>query len=153
MRDLRIALEQIEKFLRRMLGAVADHQRQRREALRHVGFQHGAVGGDQRDAAVLLPQREGLALLDLDAQPAGIKLEHRGLRDPRIGQQPDARLPGIEEQQRGASGDAGEAQDVLAADFMLAGERDLGNAEADAVGGAVADVLDLRVDRRRRGRL
>ncbi len=82
-------------------------------------------------------------------QPAGIKLEHRGLRDPRIGQQPEARLRGIEKQQRGAAGHSGKAQDVLAADFMLAGERDLGNAEAGAVGSSIADVLHLRGDRRR----
>src|SRR5450631_2549757 len=67
LRDRRIALEQTEKILRRMLGAIADHPRQRGEALRHVAFQHGAVGGDQCKAAVLLPQRERLALLDLDA--------------------------------------------------------------------------------------
>ena len=36
----------------------------------------------------------------------------------------------------------------LAADFMFAGERDLGNAEAGAVGGGIADVLHLRGDRR-----
>ena len=46
LRDRRIALEQVEKILRRMFGAIADHPRQRGEALRHVGFQHGAVGCD-----------------------------------------------------------------------------------------------------------
>ena len=146
LRDRRIALEQREEILRLMLGAVADHQRQRGETLRHEGFQHGAVGGDQINAAVLLPEREGLALLDLDAQPVGIKLEHGGVRDPRIGHQADARLSGVEEQQRRAAGDAGKTEDVVAADFMFAGERDFGNAEADAVGRGVADVLDLRGD-------
>ena len=91
-----------------MLGALADHQRQRGKALRHVRLEHGAVGGDQRDAAVLLPEREGLALLDVDVQAAGIKLEHGRVGDPRIGHQPRARLRGVEKQQRGAAGDAGE---------------------------------------------
>src|SRR6185437_12406880 len=84
LRDRRIALEQPEEILRLMLGAATDHQRQRGETLRHEGFQHGAVGGDQINAAFLLPERESLAFLDLDAQPVGIKLEYGGVRDPRI---------------------------------------------------------------------
>ena len=146
--DRRIALEQVDNVLRRVFCAATDYDRQRHEALRHIGFQHGAVGGDHIDAAVLLPEREGPALLDLDAQAVGIKLEHRGLRDPRVAQQPMAGLRGIEEQQRGAAGHAGKAEDVFAADFTLAGERDLGNAEAHTVGGRIADVLNLGGDHR-----
>ena len=42
------ASSKARKSFAAMLGAIADHQRQRGKALRHVGFQHRAVGGDQR---------------------------------------------------------------------------------------------------------
>ncbi len=50
-----------------VLRAPPDQQRQHGKARRHEIFEHGAVGGDQRDHAVFLPEREGLALDDADA--------------------------------------------------------------------------------------
>ena len=76
-----------------------------------------------------------------DAQASGIKLEHGGVGDPRIGQEPRAGAAGVEEQQRGTAGDPGKAENVLAAYLLFAGKRDLGDAEACAVRRAVADVL------------
>ena len=89
------------------LGAASDHERQAEIAVVDEGFEDGAVGGDDADAAVLLPQREGLPLGDRDLQPVGIKLEHGRVGDPRIGKEPRAGRVGVEEQQRGAAGHAG----------------------------------------------
>ena len=56
--NLGIAGEQFEKFLGARFGAAADHERQRHVGPRHERLEHGAVGGDHADAAVLLPERE-----------------------------------------------------------------------------------------------
>ena len=84
-------------------------------------LEHRAVGGDDADAAVLLPERKSLPLGDRDLQAVGIELEHRRIGDPRIGHQARARRVGVEEQQRRAAGDAGGGEDFLAADFLRAG--------------------------------
>ena len=98
-----IAIEQREEVLGARLGAAADHQRQpHQRAASTIGLEHGAVVGDDGDAAVLLPEREGLALGDGDLQLAGIELEHGRVGDPGIGLEPLARRLDIEEQQRGA---------------------------------------------------
>ena len=97
-----IAVEQREEFLGARLGAAPDHQRQLDQARRDIGLEHGAVVGDDRDLPVLLPEREGLALLDADLQLARIELEHGGVGDPGIGLEPFARLLDVEKQQRRA---------------------------------------------------
>ncbi len=51
---------------------------------------------------VLLPEGEGLALLDADLKLAGIELEHGGVGDPGIGLEAFARLLDVEKQQRRA---------------------------------------------------
>ena len=135
-----------EERLGGLAGALADHQRQRKELVRRQRLEHGAVGGDQRDAPLVLPERERLAFLDLDAQSARVKLEHGGVRDPRIGQQPRARVAGIEEQQRAVAGDAGEREDFLAADAAFAAERDLADAEAGGARRLIAKILHLGGD-------
>ena len=63
--------------------------------------EHRAVGGDHRDLAVQLPQRERLALRDGDLQPVRIELAHGRFGDPRDRLEPGARVRDIEEQQRG----------------------------------------------------
>ena len=141
--DQRILVEQRQEVLGAGLGAGADHQRQIGKTLGHVALDHGAVIGDHRDLAVLLPQRERLALGDRDVQPAGIELEHGRLGDPGIGLEPGAGLGGVEEQQRRASGDAGGGQNFLARKLALAGERDRGDAEAERVGDRVAQIAQL----------
>ena len=87
--------------------------------------------GDHRDLAVLLPEREGVALGDRDVQPAGIELEHGRLGDPGIGLEP-RRAPA---RRRGT---AATMRPVMPAvvrissrvSCLLAGERDRGDAEA-----------------------
>ena len=123
-------------------GAVADHQRQAEIAVLDERFEHRAVGGDDADAAVLLPEREGLPLGDRDLQAVGIKLQHRRIGDPRIGHQPRARRVGVEEQQRGAAGDAGGGENFFAADFLLAGQRNRGDAQADRIRNRIARILE-----------
>ena len=124
------------------LGALADQKRQAAIAILDERLEHRAVGGDHAHGAVLLPQRKSLPLGDADLQPIRIKLEHRRVGDPGIGHQPRPRRFGIEEQQRGVPGHAGDGQDLFAADFLRPGERNGGNAKAGGVGGLVAGVLE-----------
>ena len=145
--QIRIALEQRQDLLGARRRAHAHHQRQAQQAGIDVGLEHGPVAGDHRDAAVLLPQREGLALLDADLQPIGIELEDRGIRDPGIGLEPVARRVDIEKQQRGGAGHARGAENFLAADVPLAGQRDRGDAEAGRIGGGIARILEGIDDR------
>ena len=124
------------------LGALADQKRQAAITILDERLEHRAVGGDHAHGAVLLPQRKGLPLGDADLQPIRIKLEHRRVGDPGIGHQPRPRRVGIEEQQRGVPGHAGDGQHLFAADFLRPGERNGGNAKAGGVGGLVAGVLE-----------
>ena len=62
--DVGIAVEDGEKILAWRSRAAADDQRQAEIAVLDERFEHRAVGGDDADAAVLLPQREGLPLGD-----------------------------------------------------------------------------------------
>jgi hypothetical protein len=117
-------VQQRQEILGPGLGADAHDQRQIGEALGHIAFDHGAVVGDHRDLAVLLPERERIALGHRDVQPAGIELQHGRLGDPGLGLEPGAGLGGIEKQQRAAAGDAGDGQNFLARELVLAGERD-----------------------------
>ena len=143
------AVEQVKEFLGLRLGAATDHQRQLEQLRHRVGFQHGAVVGDHRYAAVLLPQRERLALLDADLQFAGIELQHGGVGDPRIGLQPLARTGHA----RGTDSEVrpvivGGGEHLFPADILVAGDRDRHDAEADRIGGLVADILQAVDDRR-----
>ena len=79
-------------------GALSYHQRQRHEALRQIGLEHGAVIRYHRDPAVPLPQRECRTLDDIDLKLARIEFQYRGLGDPWIGLQALAHGRGIEEQ-------------------------------------------------------
>ena len=136
-----IAVEQREKFLCARLGAASDHQRQLDQARRHIGFEHGAVIGDDGHLSVLLPERERLALPDADLQLARIELEHGGVGDPGIALEPFARLLDVEKEQRRRVGNTGGGEHVLAADVMLAGQGDRHDAEAGGIGGGVTHVL------------
>ena len=124
------------------LGALADQKRQAAITILDERLEHRAIGGDHAYGAVLLPQRKGLPLGDADLQAIRIKLQHRRVGDPGIGHQPRPRLVGIEEQQRGVPGHAGDGQDLFAADFLRPGERNGGDAKAGGVGGLVAGVLE-----------
>src|SRR5262249_58011013 len=104
--------------------------------------EQGGGVGDHRYVPVLLPQRKRLAFLDADLQLAGIELEHRGVRDPRIGLETLARLIDVEKEQRRGAGDAGGGEHLLAADVMIAGERDRDDAEAGCTGNPLARTFD-----------
>src|SRR5690606_15444672 len=58
--------------------------------------------------------------------------------------EPLARGAGVEEEQRGAAGDAGGGEHPLAAELVRATERDFGDAEAERACGVVAEVLHAR---------
>jgi len=58
-----------------------------------------------------------------------------------LGAQPLARRIGIEEQKRGASGDASRGENFFAADFLFAGQRDRGDAETHRVCRDIARIL------------
>src|SRR5262249_32000789 len=137
-----IAIEQSEELLGFRLRSLTDDEGQLDETRRDIRFEHGAVVGDDRYVSVFLPQREGLAFLDTDLQLAGIELEHRGVRNPRIGLEPLARLIDVEKEQRSGAGDAGGGEHLLAADVMIAGERDRDDAEAGCTGNPVARTFD-----------
>ena len=148
MRDLGKASDQIDESMRAVFGAVADDHGKACKARRCRRFKNGALACDQGNAAVLLPERKRFALLDLDAQPIGIQFKNGCIRDPRIVHQARAGARRVEEQKRRVVADAGQRQDFVAADFVLARERDFGNAEAGFVGGRVAQVLQVLEDLR-----
>ena len=113
-----------------------------------MGSEHGPVGGDHRDLAVVLPEREGFAFLERDLEPARIELAHRRLRDPGHAFEAAAGSVDIEEQQRGAHSHSGGGEDLLLGELPVAAERDRGDAEAGRIAGGVACVLE-RIDDRR----
>ena len=67
-------VEQRQIFANPLIGAVADDERKIGEAPVAHRVERRAVGGDDMQFAILLPQGGGLALLDLDQQPVGIEL-------------------------------------------------------------------------------
>ena len=140
--DIGIAVDDGEEILGRAFRAFADHERQPDIAAFDERFEHRAVGGDDADAAVLLPDGKSLPFGHRDLQAIGIKFQHRRIANPRIGHQPLARGVGVEEQQRSAAGDAGGGEDFLAADFLRAGQRNRGDPEADRIRHRVAGVLE-----------
>ena len=95
----------------------------------------------------MLPQRERAAFGNRDQQAVRIKLEHGGIRNPRVRYQPAARAFGIEEQQRRPAGHAGKGQRLLAADLVSAAHRDCGNAKAERICGLVAGNFQRIADR------
>ena len=90
---------------------------------------HGAVGGDGLDFAVLLPERGGRALDDLDDDLAGIELAHARLPDQRRLLESRARRVDVEERQRDFRRDAGDGEHLAARQARLAGHRDRLDAE------------------------
>src|SRR5204863_8701914 len=116
-----IPIEQSEEPLGLALGATPDDERKSDHAWLNVGLEHGAVLGDDRNASVLLPQCKRLALLDPDLQLAGIELEHRGIRDPRMTLETLANLIDVKKYDRGVGRDARSRQHLFSADGMIAG--------------------------------
>ena len=93
-------IEQRQIFAEPHIGAVANDERQVREAPVAHGVERRTVGGDDMHRAVRLPQGGGLALLDLDQQAVGIEFSDRDLFDERKLLQPLAHARDIEEGQR-----------------------------------------------------
>ena len=136
-----IAIDDGEEILGLQLGAAPDDQRQTAIAVFDKRLEYGAVGGNDADAAVLLPQRESLPLGDGDLQPIGIELEDGRIGDPRIRHQAGPRGVGIEKKKRGPAGHAGGGENVFAADFLRSGQRNRRDTKAERVGGFVAGIL------------
>src|SRR5262245_18896044 len=105
-----------------------------------IGLEYGAIIGDDRYAPVLLPQRKRLALLDADLQLAGIELEYRGVRDPRISLEVLANLLDVEKRQRCGSCNSRAGEHFLPADVMIAAERNGYDTKAGRVSDAIARV-------------
>ena len=92
-----------------------------------------------RKLAVLLPERERLPFGDADLQPVGIELRAPWLRRSRdwLSAAPRATSASRNSSER-AAGDPGGGQNVLAADLLLAGERDGSDVEAGGIGRGIA---------------
>ena len=93
-----------------------------------------AVLGDETDRAVLLPQRVGLALLEVDHEVARIELGDRGFLDERDRGQAIAQRRGIEQQQGVARPDAGDGEDLGLGQLVRAGDGDGPDVEARGLG-------------------
>src|SRR5262249_28449183 len=117
------------------------------QAWRDVWFKHGTVVGDDRNAAVPLPERKRLALAYADLELAGIELEDVRIGDPGIGLEPCARPLDIEEDERAAAGDSGDGEHLLAADMDIASELHRGDAESSRVANLIARILEGGDDR------
>ena len=79
------------------VGAFADDKRQIGEASVAHRVDDSAVGGNDRNLSVLLPQRIGLALGDLDLHLIGVKLADARFLDERYRPQTVAHLGDIQE--------------------------------------------------------
>ena len=90
--------------------------------------------------AVLLPQRERRALDDIDLQPPGIKFQHRGLADPRIGLELVANRIGIQKQQRRAAIDPADREHLVLAQLLAAVDADGGDTKSGGIGQRVAGI-------------
>ena len=155
--EQRIAPTSVEEIARlEPLGAVADNERQRREARAGECLKHGAVGSDDAKCAPSFCQSaSGCALLDIDLQPAGIKLEHRRFGNPRIARASDARAAAASRQSSDELPvDRRPAQEISSRlNCLFAGQRHgLDDAQAGSVGQCVADVRAIRRRIPRRGR-
>ena len=82
----------------------------------------------------------------------GKQLAHGGVGDPRIGLEPLARRVDVEEQERRPAGHPGGGQHLLPGQLVMAGDRQIRDAEADRIGGLVARILEERDDRRAHAR-
>ena len=106
-----------------------------------------AVGGDDRDLAVVLPEREGLALDEGDEQRGSDRAcgpstsSTSGLAISRV-----ARRGGVEEGQRVMLGDGERAEDLGVGQLVLALDGDRLDAEAEQVGAAIAAADDAVAD-------
>ncbi len=76
-----------------------DHQRQPHQPGRDIGLQHRTVLGNDRDAALLLPERKRLPLRETHLQLARIEFQHRRVGNPGIGAQPLAHGRNIKEEE------------------------------------------------------
>ena len=99
--------------------------------------------GDHADPPVLLPQRECLALLDLDLQPVGIDLPHRGFGDPWARLEAGAGTLDVEKQERRAPRHLGGCQHVRFAQLTAPGDRQVLDAEAGGIGQDIPRILEL----------
>ena len=133
-----------------MAAPVTDHERQIHLArvVARNAREHAAVAGDEIELAVVLPQREGVALLERNFEPPGIELAHGSFGDARVALQPRPRAVGVDPEQRSIFPDAGGVEHLGARQALGAGDLDRLDAEAGGVGERVADVghrLDHRV--------
>src|SRR5215216_4660493 len=121
---------------------LADDERQIGEARLVEGVDDGAVGRDDEELAVLLPQRVGVALDEGDDELVGVELAHGGALDEGQRLEPLAGLAHAQERQRHARRDAGGVQDLDLGQGRDADDRDLLDAEAERAG---EDMMGLAV--------
>ena len=123
-----------------LVGAFADHEGKAGPALVAHVVDRGAVGGDDRDLAVLLPQRIRRALDEVDHEMVGIELAHARRLDQRLGLEPRARRRGVEKQQRALRIDPGLGENLRLAEIGLAGDGHDRDVEAERAGDIVAQA-------------
>src|SRR5690606_4062753 len=88
-----MALDLVDEIGRLLGSSVADDQRQHRMAAAVEGSDHAAVALDDGELRAVLPDREGVALLDADFERIGIDLADRSGLHP--GQPDDALASGL----------------------------------------------------------
>ena len=126
------------------LRSLAHHERQSQEFFIVQFVDDFSVGVDDVDRPVLLPQGVWLTFLDRDDQPVRIKLEHPGALDQRQLHHLPAHLGSVEKRQGVAGAYAGGGQHVGLGHFLVPGDGDGRNLEADGAGDDVAKGSVLR---------
>lgn len=103
---------------------------------------HGAVSGHDENLTMILPEGEGLALLDLDRHLARKELADGRFLHKRQRLEPGADVPDIGKGQRRFRREAGGRQNLRLAQFAQAGNGDPIDAEAERAG---ENVLRLAI--------
>ena len=103
--------------------------------------EHHSIIRDHRELAVFLPKGEGAALGDVDLKRARIKLQHRRIRDPRIGFQAVTHASGIKEQEGGTAVDAACGQHLILRQLLAAVDRNGCDSETRGIGQCIARVV------------
>ncbi len=132
------AASRLDEFLDAQIGAIADHERQAGEFLIVENVDRRAVGGDDGNDAVLLPQAKRLALDDFDDQPSRIEFSHGGIFHQRHGEKLAPDVVHVEEGQRLAGVDPGRVENLLVVKLDLSGHGDGIDAETQVAGDQVA---------------
>ncbi len=107
----------------------ANHQGESGKPVELVTLDHGAVAVDQGDAALVLPQRQGLAFLDLQINGVGQTARDHHRFDPTQGLHPLTRLVHVNRQNRHAAGDIQRGDQIVAGGNLAAAHQHLAHLE------------------------